>query len=61
MKDCNDCIYININEDEQNEIFKNTLEKPAHICKKYNKRLFHFSNSIKHSPTIKPLDECEYK
>ena len=57
--DCNNCIYININEDQQNEIYKNTGNKPDHICTKYNKRLFHFARTKEHSSVIYPLEECD--
>lgn len=39
--DCNNCEYLNITEEQQEEIYKKTGEKPDHICTKYNKRVFH--------------------
>lgn len=46
--DCNYCSNLNITESRQT----NTKEK--HICKKYNKRLFHQERKYK----IFPCDEC---
>lgn len=54
-KDCNNCKYINITEQEQ------TDKKESHICKKYNIRIYH--NVIKaingiHEDKLYPCFEC---
>lgn len=58
--DCNDCEYLNITEEEQDEIFKKTGKKPNHICEKYNKRVYHeiFSWKFPHHK-IYPCIECK--
>lgn len=52
MVDCNNCKHLNITEREQ------TNKKENHICLKYNKRVFHNANTIKHEKMIYPCLDC---
>ena len=58
--DCNNCEYLNITEQKQNEIFKLTGNKPNHICNKYQTRVYHntFSFKFPHNK-IYPCEQCE--
>ena len=53
MKNCNECLFINITEQEQ----KNNKEN--HYCTKYRTRVLHGSNiiGVKHN-FIKPCSQC---
>jgi hypothetical protein len=46
---CELCKYLSVKEHEQ------TSEKEHHMCKKYNKRVFHMG----HHPEIVRLQECD--
>ena len=54
---CGNCSYLSCNEAQQQEA-KNEGIDMNHYCKKYNKRLFHYTNSIYHSPEIYACEEC---
>lgn len=54
INDCNNCIYLNMTEFEQRILKDNTLK---HICTKYNKRVFHYSQSGE-AYYIYPCQEC---
>ena len=41
MIDCNNCIYLNFTEKEQDLIYFQTGRKPFHICGLYNQRVYH--------------------
>lgn len=58
--DCNNCEYLNITEEQQNEYFQKTGTKPSHICRKYNKRVYHevFLRDQPHH-RIHPCAECK--
>ena len=55
-KMCNGCEFLNIDEYEQDLIKSKCGVCPAHICKKYNKRVTHFPYS---EPYIHPCEDCE--
>ena len=54
---CGNCSYLSCNETQQQEA-KNEGIDMNHYCKKYNKRLFHYTDSIYHSPEIYACEEC---
>ena len=54
---CGNCSYLSCNEAQQQEA-KNEGIDMTHYCKKYNKRLFHYTDSIYHSPEIYACEEC---
>lgn len=63
ISDCNKCPYLNITEEKQNEIYKETGIKPPHLCRKYKAKVIHkcaISKKEEHSK-IFPLDLCETK
>lgn len=49
-----DCDQLNITEKEQDE--KGTVEHPGHVCKKFERRLYHGH----YHPDLIRLDECYY-
>ena len=53
-KVCNDCKCLNINEDEQNYLKEQVGHIYPHLCKKYNRRLFHYPYV---EPMIHPCEE----
>ena len=55
---CGNCSYLSCNETQQQEA-KNEGIDMNHYCKKYNKRLFHYTNSRNHSPEIYACEECD--
>ena len=54
---CGNCSYLSCNEAQQQEA-KNEGIDMNHYCKKYNKRLFYYTDSIYHSPKIYACEEC---
>lgn len=54
IKDCNDCKWLNITENEQQLGIKNGY----HVCKHYQQRLKHRTSRIEHDWFIYPCDEC---
>ena len=63
ISDCNRCPYLNMKEEEQNKIYKESGIKPNHFCRKYNKRVIHrcaLSNKEERNK-IFPLDVCDTK
>lgn len=55
MIDCNDCIHLNMTEEQQCDSRKD------HICLKYNKRVIHNSYNHKsktHNKKLHPCREC---
>ena len=55
---CGNCSYLSCNETQQQEAKSKGIDM-NHYCKKYNKRLFHYTNSIYHSPEIYACEECD--
>lgn len=55
---CGNCSYLSCNETQQQEAKSEGIDM-NHYCKKYNKRLFHYTNSIYHSPEIYACEECD--
>ena len=55
---CGNCIYLSCNETQQQEAKSEGIDM-NHYCKKYNKRLFHYTNSRNHSPEIYACEECD--
>lgn len=55
---CGNCNYLSCNEEQQYEAKRKGI-KINHYCKKYNKRLFHYTNSRNHSPEIYACEECD--
>ena len=55
---CGNCSYLSCNEIQQQEAKSEGIDM-NHYCKKYNKRLFHYTNSIYHSPEIYACEECD--
>jgi hypothetical protein len=54
--DCNDCINLNITEEEQRELKDN---KKWHKCNEYNSQVLHLSNTKDHNPKLYPCMECK--
>ena len=54
---CGNCSYLSCNEAQQQEAKSEGIDM-NHYCKKYNKRLFHYTDSIYHSPEIYACEEC---
>ena len=54
---CGNCSYLSCNETQQQEAKSEGIDM-NHYCKKYNKRLFHYTDSIYHSPEIYACEEC---
>lgn len=54
IKDCNDCKWLNITENEQ----RLGIKKGYHVCKYYQQRLKHRTSRIEHDWFIYPCDEC---
>ena len=51
--DCNKCLHINVTENKQ-------IGNEPHICKLYNKRVFHkVSDGCRTLTTLTPCIECE--
>ena len=55
---CGNCSYLSCNEIQQQEAKSEGIDM-NHYCKKYNKRLFHYTNSRNHSPEIYACEECD--
>ena len=55
---CGNCSYLSCNETQQQEAKSEGINM-NHYCKKYNKRLFHYTNSRNHSPEIYACEECD--
>ncbi len=55
--DCNYCSYLSISETRQNAL-KKQGEIRLHICLKFNKRVFHYTNTKDHAPYLCPCAEC---
>ena len=55
---CGNCSYLSCNETQQQEAKSEGIDM-NHYCKKYNKRLFHYTNSRNHSPEIYACEECD--
>lgn len=55
--DCNDCIYLNFTEKEQ-QVYGINSYKKDHRCKCYDRPVYHGTNSTKHDPYIYPCEEC---
>ena len=55
---CGNCNYLSCNETQQQEAKSEGIDM-NHYCKKYNKRLFHYTNSRNHSPEIYACEECD--
>lgn len=57
---CNNCLYLNLTEEEQDRWYKQTSEMRFHICEKFHKRLFHFSErSGNLHPNLECCSECK--
>ena len=54
---CGNCSYLSCNETQQQGAKSKGIDM-NHYCKKYNKRLFHYTDSIYHSPEIYACEEC---
>ncbi len=63
ISDCNECPYLTITEERQNEIYKETGMKPTHRCRKYDARVFHrcILNAREEHHKLFPLDICDTK
>ena len=57
MRVCNNCPQLSITEKEQDRLRSMGIEK-FHICYRYGKRVFHWSNGKYHDPNIYPCSEC---
>lgn len=55
--DCNYCRWLNITEEEQDNVYIRTLFN-EHACMLYGKRLYHKNSATLHDPYICPCDEC---
>ena len=54
---CGNCSYLSCNEKKKKKKKSEGIDM-NHYCKKYNKRLFHYTDSIYHSPEIYACEEC---
>ncbi len=52
---CNNCEHLSPTEKEQNLVKRKAGIILPHICKKYDKRVFHFPYT---HPNIHPCEEC---
>ena len=57
--DCNDCKYLMVTEKQQEELKLYGFGFVPHICTKYDKRVFHMTQSRNHSRYLYPCEECE--
>lgn len=57
--DCNDCRHLMITEKQQKELKIGGFGFAPHICMKYDKRVFHRTQSRFHSGYLYPCEECE--
>ena len=60
--DCNDCEYLMVTEEQQEEIKQAGFGFAPHICTKFDKRVFHRCSTAKngnHSSYLYPCEECE--
>ena len=55
---CGNCSYLSCNETQQQEAKSKGIDM-NHYCNKYNKRLFHYTNSRNHSSDIYACEECD--
>jgi hypothetical protein len=55
VADCNTCVYCNLTEDKQNEIYLKTNDKPNHRCLLFNKRIIH---NCRKDGYLYPCSEC---
>ena len=55
---CGNCSYLSCNETQQQEAKSKGIDM-NHYSKKYNKHLFHHTNSRNHSPEIYACEECD--
>ena len=61
MYTCNNCPNLNLNEQEQEKLYKQTGEKQFHICEKFHKRLYHFSKCYGNlHPNLECCNECKF-
>lgn len=51
---CKTCAHLSITEEEQSKL----KSGPDHICKRYNKRLYHMQYGTNWHPEIPKCDEC---
>ena len=63
ISDCNKCPYLNITEEKQNEIYRETGLKPQHFCRKYNVRVVHrcMLSNKEEKHKLFPLSGCDTK
>lgn len=54
-KNCNNCEYINLTEEQQHRLAPGS----PHICMKYGKRVFHRSSRPGYHGILFPCKECE--
>ena len=60
--DCNDCAYLMVTENQQEEIKQCGFGFAPHICTKFDKRVFHRVGATRtrnHSSYLHPCEECE--
>lgn len=55
--DCNDCKWLDLTEDEQQELGDRCHRH--HFCTYYKKRVYHETNNLIHNPVLYPCKECE--
>lgn len=55
--DCNDCRWLDLTEDEQQELGDKCHRN--HFCTYYKKRVYHETNNLIHNPELAPCKECE--
>lgn len=54
--DCNNCIHLNLTEQQQRELKDNSR---WHKCELYNSQVLHLSNKVNHNPKLYPCQECK--
>ena len=57
VPDCNNCVYLNFTEKEQ-QLYGLNHYKVNHRCMYYGTPVYHRANSTKHDHYIYPCKEC---
>ena len=60
--DCNGCVWLNITEEQQEQLYREQRRSIDHICQYYNRRVVHRGPIQKHNPLydarLYPCVEC---
>lgn len=56
--DCNSCAWLNITEEDQEQLYKEQHRMMDHICHYYNKRVIHRGSSKQRNEYLYPCIDC---